>query len=112
MSKAESCTAREAPSPTFPTLTEHRGSTAQSSHRHEDAGKDPSSGFRGFASQLGVEPMQLPSERGAQPGAIFCSITHPATLGGFQRKHCPHMPELQRCSQLLAFRGHRMGDSA
>lgn len=56
--------------------------------------------------------MQLPSEQGAQPGPIFCSIIHPATLGVFQRKHCPHMPVLQGCSQLLAFRGCRMGDSA
>lgn len=56
--------------------------------------------------------MQLPSERGAQPGPVFCSVTHPATLGIFQRKHCPLMPVLQGCSLLLAFRGCRMGDSA
>lgn len=78
--------------------------TPQISHRHKDAGKHPSSGFGGVASQLGVEPMQLPSERGAQTGPIFCSITHPATLGVLQRKHCPHMLVLQGCSQLLAFR--------
>lgn len=78
--------------------------TAQISRRHKDAGKDPSSGLGGVAFQLGVEPMQLPSERGAQPEPIFCSITYPATLGVLQRKHCPHMPVLQGCSQLLAFR--------
>lgn len=49
--------------------------------------------------------MQLPSERGAQPGPIFCSVTHPAALGVLQRKHSPHMPVLQGCSQLLGAAG-------
>lgn len=79
--EGQSCAAREAPSPKLPTPTVRMGSgRAWRARRAKDCAGGPQLRIRGAACQPGTEHTQLPSERGAQPGPMSCSIAHPATL--------------------------------
>lgn len=72
-----SCTARKAPSPRLPAVTLCRGSTrAWRARRAKGCMGEHQLRMEGAASQTDPEHAQLPSERGAQPGPVSCSITH------------------------------------